>query len=92
MPGRVVVAFVGYIGPSSFGLAAAKLIQQGYAIAVLWGTLFLLGILLLMLRWSFGLLTVTLAGGLVYVVGRYTPGEAQIVAGLQSDHDGDMTG
>jgi hypothetical protein len=77
---RVVVAFVGYIGPSSFGLGAAKLIQLGYAVAVLWITLFLLGILLLLLRWSFGLLTVTLVGGLVYIVGRYTPVSAQVVA------------
>ena len=79
-PARVVAAFVGYIGPSSFGLGAAKLIQLGYAVTVLWMTLFLLGILLLLLRWSFGLLTVTLAGGLVYIVGRYTPASAQIVA------------
>ena len=78
-PARVVVAFVGYIGPSSFGLGAAKLIELGYAVIVLWLTLFLLGILLLLLRWSFGLLTVTLAGGLVYIVGRYTPASAQIV-------------
>ena len=77
---RVIVTFVGYIGPSSLGLGAAKLIQLGYAEAVLWAILFLLGILLLQLRWSFGLLTVTLAGGLVYVVGRYTPVSAQIVA------------
>jgi hypothetical protein len=62
------------------GLGAAKLIQLGYAEAVLWAILFLLGILLLQLRWSFGLLTVTLAGGLVYIVGRYTPVSAQIVA------------
>jgi Peptidase M50B-like len=77
---RVVVAFVGYIGPSSFGLGAAKLIQHGHIVAVLWVTLFLLGILLLQLRWSFGLLTVILAGGLVYIVGRYTPVPAQIAA------------
>jgi hypothetical protein len=43
-------------------------------------TLFLLGILLLALRWSFGLLTVTLTGGLVYLIVRYTPLPAQIVA------------
>jgi Peptidase M50B-like len=79
-PAKVIVAFVGYIGPSSFGLGAAKLIQQGYAVAVLWLTLFLLGILLLLLRRSFGLLTVTLVGGLVYIVARYTPVSAQIVA------------
>jgi Peptidase M50B-like len=33
-----------------------------------------------LLRWSFGLLTVILAGGLVYIIGRYTPLSAQIVA------------
>jgi hypothetical protein len=77
---RVIVAFVGYIGPSSFGLGAARLIHVGYIVAVLWVTVFLLGILLLLLNWSFGLLTVTLAVGLVYVVGRYTPVSAQIVA------------
>jgi Peptidase M50B-like len=77
---RVVVAFVGYIGPSSFGLGAAKLIQHGYIVAVLWVTLFLLGILLLLLRWSFGLLTILLAGAMVYIIGRYTPVSAQIVA------------
>lgn len=77
---RVIVAFVGYIGPSLFGLGAAKLIQLGYAVAVLWMTLFFLGILLLQLRWSFGLLTVTVAGGLVFIIGRYTPVAAQIAA------------
>jgi len=76
---RVIVSLVGYIGPSSFGLGAAKLIQLGYAAVVLWLILFLLGILLLLLRWSFGLFTVTLAGGLVSIVGRYTPVSAQIV-------------
>jgi Peptidase M50B-like len=77
---RVIAAFVGYIGPSSFGLGAARLIHLGYIVAVLWVTVFLLGVLLLLLNWSFGLLTVTLAVGLVYVVGRYTPVSAQIVA------------
>src|SRR5438045_3278152 len=75
-----VATFVGYIGPSSFGLGAAKLIQHGYIVAVLWAALFLLGMLLLLLRWSFGLLTVTLTGGLVYVICRYMPVPAQIVA------------
>ncbi len=32
------------------------------------------------LRWSFGVITVPVAAGLVYVVGRYTPEEVQIVA------------
>jgi Peptidase M50B-like len=76
----VMAAFVGYIGSSSFGLGAARLIHLGYIVAVLWVTIFLLGILLLLLNWSFGLFTVTLAGGLVFIIGRYTPVSAQIVA------------
>ena len=79
-PARVITAFVGYIGPSSFGLGAAKLIELGYAVTALWLVLFLLGILLLMLRRSFGHFTVPLAGLLVYIVGRYTPTPAQVVA------------
>jgi Peptidase M50B-like len=77
---EVIAFFVGYIGPASFGLGAAKLIQLGYAVTVLWVTLFLLGLLLLLLRWSFGRVTVILAAGLVFAVLRYTPVLAQIVA------------
>jgi hypothetical protein len=76
----IIAAFVGYIGPSSFGLGAAKLIQLGDAVAVLWVTLFLLGILLLLLRRSFGMITVALTGGLVFLTLRYTPVSAQVIA------------
>ena len=76
----VIAAFVGYVGPSSFGLGAAKLIQHGYIVAALWITLLLLGILFLLMHWSFGLVTVPLTAGLVYVLARYTPPLAQTVA------------
>jgi len=76
----VIAAFAGYIGPSLFGLGAAKLIQLGYTVAVLWATLALLVLLLLRLRWSFGLITVTLAGGLVYLIVRYIPVPTQTFA------------
>lgn len=76
----VIAAFVGYIGPSSFGLGAAKLIQLGYAVTVLWLTLFLLGLLLLMLRPSYGRVTVILTGLLIFAVLRYPPVPAQTVA------------
>jgi hypothetical protein len=79
-PARVIAAFVGYIGPSLFGLGTAKLIEHGYAVTALWLILFLLGILLLMLRRSFGHFTVPLAGLLVFLIGRYTPTSAQLVA------------
>jgi hypothetical protein len=75
----IIAAFVGYIGPSSFGLGAAKLIQLGDAVAVLWTTLFLLGILLLLLKRSFGMFTVALTGGLVFLTLHYTPVQDQII-------------
>jgi hypothetical protein len=71
--GSVVVTFAGYVGPSMFGLGAAKLIQRGHIVAVLWAALFLLGVLLTGLRRSFGLITVIVVGALVYLVGHATP-------------------
>ena len=47
--------------------------------AVLWVALFLLGVLATGLRWSDGLITVVVAGTLVFAVGRYTPLGAQVV-------------
>lgn len=77
---QVITSFAGYIGPSLFGLGLAKLIEIGYAVTALWLTLFLLVMLLLVLRWSFGMLTVPLAGLLVFLVGHDTPASAQVVA------------
>lgn len=77
--GGIFAGFAGYAGPSLFGLGAARLIQLGHAVAVLWVALVLLGILLAVLNWSYGMFTVILTGVLVYVVGRYTPLGAPIV-------------
>jgi hypothetical protein len=79
-PGDVIIGFSGYVGPSMFGIGAARLIQLGHIVAVLWVMLFLLMVLLLSLRMSFGRLTVVLAGGLVFLTGRYTPVPAQVIA------------
>jgi hypothetical protein len=78
--GESLLSFIGYVGPSLFGLGAARLIQTGRIVAVLWVTLFLLVLLAFGLRWSFGVITVPLAVGLVFVVGRYTSAGVQIVA------------
>jgi hypothetical protein len=77
--GSVIVSFAGYAGPSLFGLAAARLIQLGHSVAVLWMTLLLLGVLLFALNGSFGMMTVLVVGGLVYVVARYASVAVQIV-------------
>ena len=77
--GSIFVGFAGYVGPSLFGLGAARLIQLGHSVAVLWVTLFLLGVLLVGLSRSYGMITVLLVGGAVYAIGHYTPVGAQIV-------------
>jgi hypothetical protein len=78
--GSVVVFSAGYLGPSLFGLAAAKLIEKGHIAAVLWVALFLLALLLIAVWQSFGMVTVVIAGGLVFVIARYAPVATQIVA------------
>jgi hypothetical protein len=76
----VLAGFAGYVGPSLFGLGAARLIEFGYIVTVLWITLFLLGVLLVGTRWSFGMFSVIVIGGLVYLIGRYAPVSGQIIA------------
>src|SRR6202042_2982717 len=48
--GSVAIGVAGYLGPSAFGLLAAKMIQLGHSVAVLWLTLILLAALLLTVR------------------------------------------
>jgi hypothetical protein len=74
------VALSGYLGPSAFGLGAAKLIELRYTTVVLYAVLFLLAVLLVGLRRSFGLITVFLAGGIVFGIARFTPVPVQVTA------------
>jgi len=74
----IAVAAIGYLGPSLFGLGAAKLISVGHVIAVLWLALLALAVLLIVLRGSFGVISVILTGGLLYLVARYATIGAQI--------------
>jgi len=76
----IPIALVGYLGPSAFGLGAAKLIELRYTTLVLWVVLFLLAVLLVGLRRSFGLISVILAGGIVFGLARYTPMHVQVVS------------
>jgi hypothetical protein len=78
--GYVFAAVLGYLGPSLFGLGAAKMIETGHIVEVLWITLFLLALLLLTVTTRFGVFTVIVAGGLVFLVVHYTPPGVQIVA------------
>jgi hypothetical protein len=72
--GFIAAGIVGYLGPSAFGLGAAKLIQVGHAIAVLWITLAALLLLGIAVRRSgFGLAAVAVTGIAIFAVARYAP-------------------
>ena len=57
-PRRTLTRFVGYLGPSGFGLCAAKLIETGHVVTVLWLAILLLVLLLFLIRKSFAIVSV----------------------------------
>jgi hypothetical protein len=66
---RTLTRIVGYLGPSGFGLCAAKLIENGRVVTVLWLAITLLVLLLFLIRKSFGLFSVPAAIALlIYVI------------------------
>ena len=78
---RVALVFlIGYLGPSLFGLGAARLISLGYAVAALWLLVVLLVGVLFLLGRSFGLLSVPFALVALYVILRNGHGMAEVIA------------
>jgi hypothetical protein len=77
--GFFAIAFVGYLGPSAFGVGAAELIRIGYIVAVLWIGLAGLVATMLTLRRSFGIVTVFAALILVFFVAAFATVEVQVV-------------
>ena len=67
----ILTGFVGYLGPSAFGLCAAKLIETGRVITVLWVATILLVLLLFLVRKSFGIVSVPVAIALLAISVRY---------------------
>lgn len=80
LPGEVTIGVAGYLGPSVFGLGAAKLIEVGHSVAVLWLSLILLGVLLFVVRKVFSYVPVLGTGALIYLIARYGSLGANIVA------------
>ncbi len=66
--GGFFTSLVGYLGPSVFGIGAAALIRYGHIVAVLWVALGGLLSVLVMLRRSFGIVTVTVSVLLLFLV------------------------
>jgi hypothetical protein len=69
--GGFLYLFVGYLGPSAFGLGSAKLISIGHIVAVLWLALLLLAVLLITVRNIFGACAVVVTGLVIYLCARY---------------------
>ena len=71
----VTIGVVGYLGSSLFGLGAAKLIEIGHSVAVLWLALLLLILLLILLlfvlRKLFSYVPVLATGAVIFLIARY---------------------
>jgi hypothetical protein len=78
--GFILALAVGYLGPSGFGLGAAKLIELGHVVAALWLSMLLLAALVPVVRNRPGALAVALADGLLLLMARYAPLGLQVVA------------
>ena len=76
----VLVALIGYLGPSLFGLGAAKIISLGDPVTVLWLVVLLLVLVLFLLARSFGMFSVPIAIALFYLILRYTHAGTEVVA------------
>jgi Peptidase M50B-like len=76
----VLVVLIGYLGPSLFGMGAAKLIAMGYPLAVLWLLVLLLVLVLSLLGRSFAVVSVPVAIVLLYLILRYTHAGTEVVA------------
>jgi hypothetical protein len=74
----ILVGIVGYLGPSLFGLLAAKIISMGYPLAVIWLTLILLMVMMFLIARSFGFISVPIAIAVLYVLLRYAYGRPDV--------------
>jgi hypothetical protein len=80
-PGMVLTAAVGYVTPSLLGLGVAALLGAGKITLLLWIAIVLLAAMLVMIRNAYGVLSVLVTGGLVFVVSWYAPSYIQAVFG-----------
>lgn len=71
-PGMVLTLLAGYPAPSLLGLGAVGLLATGRITLLLWASLLLLFAVLIMVRNLYGLLTVLVAGGAIFVVSWFT--------------------
>lgn len=75
-----LAVLIGFLGPSLFGLGAARLIASGYAVPVLWLLVVLLVLMLFLLGRSFGWFSVPVAILLLYGILRYSHTKTEVIA------------
>ena len=67
-PGMIITGLAGYITPSLLGLGAAALLGAGRITVLLWLLLLLLIAMLVMIRNFYGILSVVVAGAIIFAV------------------------
>ncbi|MFO7689425.1 MAG: M50 family metallopeptidase [Cryobacterium sp.] len=67
-PGMVFTLLAGYTAPALLGLGSAALLGLGYGAGMLWALLAALTVLLVQIRNWFGLWSVAVTGGVIFVV------------------------
>jgi hypothetical protein len=75
----VLVVLIGYLGPSLFGLGAAKIIAMGYPKTVLWLLVLLLLLVFSLLGPSFAVISVPIAIVALYLILRYAHAGTEVV-------------
>ena len=75
----VIIGTIGYLGPSMFGLFAAKLIETGHVVSVLWVGIIFLVLLLFLIRKSFGMISVPIGIALLALVMHYAHDGLEVV-------------
>lgn len=79
-PGMVATLMAGYTAPALLGLAAAWVLGTGHAVALLWGFVALLVLLVVQVRNWFGLWSVLVTGLVVGAASYWLPEQAQSTA------------
>jgi len=76
-PGMVATSLAGYLTPSLLGLLGAVLLTTGRITLMLWTAIVVLGLMLIMIRNVFGVLSVVTTIGIVLAVSFYTSAQVQ---------------
>ena len=78
-PGVVVMMAAGYLAPAAVGVGAALLLAAGRGVAMLWGVLLLMAVLLVWVRNLYGLLVLLVSGVSVGLLTWYGEPQTQAV-------------